>query len=124
MMQATFDKMEEHRHGTGSLVAMIVGFVLFWPIGLAILFWRLGKWPGGKRECARGPRRSLRKSSGNSAFEAYKAETLERIEQERRRLADEQKAFEQFAEDLQRARDREEFEQFQAARKQVQETGV
>lgn len=45
------------------------------------------------------------RSSGNSAFDSYKAETL-------RRLEEDQKAFEEFLERLREARDKAEFDQF------------
>jgi predicted CopG family antitoxin len=49
------------------------------------------------------------RSSGNQAFDAYKAETL-------RRLEDEQKAFEEFLQRLREARDKAEFDQFMKER--------
>jgi Xaa-Pro aminopeptidase len=45
------------------------------------------------------------RSSGNTAFDSYKAETL-------RRLMDEQEAFENFLERLRAAKDKSEFDQF------------
>ncbi len=45
------------------------------------------------------------KPSGNSAFDAYKADTLRRLEAE-------QEAFEQFLERLREAKDKSEFDQF------------
>ena len=49
--------------------------------------------------------RAAFKSSGNTAFDAYKAETL-------RRLQDEQDAFETFLQRLRDAKDKAEFDQF------------
>jgi len=49
-------------------------------------------------------------TSGNSAFDAYREETLKRLEEE-------QKAFGDFMERLKRARDQEEFERFMAERR-------
>jgi Protein of unknown function (DUF2852) len=110
------------------LVAMIVGFVVFWPIGLAILFWKLwgadymcrhkGEMREWRRERFKHAYRhgGLRRDSGNMAFDEYKAAELERLERERQRLADEQKAFGDFLNDLKRAKDREEFDRFMAGR--------
>ena len=50
-------------------------------------------------------------SSGNSAFDAYKAETLQRLEQE-------QENFEAFMNRLRAAKDKSEFEQFMDERAQ------
>ncbi len=49
--------------------------------------------------------RHFRKSSGNSAFDAYRNETLKRLE-------DEQSAFQSFLGRLREARDQAEFDQF------------
>ena len=49
-------------------------------------------------------------SSGNAAFDAYRDETLKRLEEE-------QRAFGDFMERLKRARDQEEFERFMAERR-------
>lgn len=53
----------------------------------------------------RHARHAAFKSSGNSAFDAYKAETL-------RRLEEEQGSFEAFLERLRAAKDKSEFDQF------------
>ena len=96
------------------IAAMVLGFIFFWPVGLALLFYMI--W--SKRMFNRGqscaPRRNARwhsmqqggfASSGNTAFDAYKADTL-------RRLEDEQKAFEAFLQRLREAKDKSEFDQF------------
>ena len=56
---------------------------------------------------------SATSSSGNSAFDSYRDETLKRLEEE-------QRAFGDFMERLKRARDREEFERFMAERRSQQ----
>lgn len=108
---------------------MILGFVLFWPLGLAMLAYILWgdrlelekHWINVKTEFSghrSGPRaHGFRHSTGNSAFDDYRKETLERLEEEHRRLKDEEKAFAEFMRDLRRARDKEEFEEFMARKK-------
>ncbi|WOI55186.1 DUF2852 domain-containing protein [Palleronia sp. LCG004] len=88
------------------IAAMVVGFIAFWPIGLALLAFMLfrGKF-GETRTSSRAPRFMTRGSSGNAAFDAYRNETL-------RRLEDEQKAFESFLERLREAKDKAEFDEF------------
>lgn len=109
---------------------MIVGFIVFWPIGLAILgflIWsgRMGcggrlshweHWRERRREhfaaifgCCSARRRS--ESSGNTAFDEYREETL-------RRLEDEQREFTTFLDRLRRAKDKAEFDQFMTELKQ------
>jgi hypothetical protein len=98
------------------LVAMIVGFVIFWPAGLAILAWK--KWTGatpGERNVRHGA--ELERNTGNSAFEDFKRAELARLEDERRKLVDAQAEFGDFLDRLKRARDREEFERFMTERR-------
>lgn len=103
------------------IALMVIGFVVFWPVGLAILFWILwtkrhgapampawvGRFTGG-----------FAPASGNSAFEDWKRAELDRLEQERRKLAQAEQEFAAFLDQLKRARDREEFERFMATRAQ------
>lgn len=112
------------------IALMIAGFVIFWPLGLAILAYLLwsgrmmgcwkhsgpGRWHYGGTEHGRsregGWRNGRRReaSSGNGAFDAYREETL-------RRLEDEQKEFMDFLERLRHAKDKAEFDQFMDERR-------
>jgi hypothetical protein len=124
------------------LVAIVLGFIFFWPVGLALLAWKMfktktayagdfgqfaqekwgefeqrsglggvsfggmsrpfaGGWPG---------------TSGNAAFDDWRKAELERLEEEKRRIFEAEKAFSEYLEGLRRARDREEFERFMASR--------
>ncbi|MDG4647578.1 DUF2852 domain-containing protein [Roseibacterium sp. SDUM158017] len=89
------------------IAAMVLGFILFWPIGLALLAYMIWSKRMFKGSC--GQRRDMTRhtfhSSGNSAFDAYKADTL-------RRLEEEQEAFESFLQRLRDAKDKSEFDQF------------
>jgi hypothetical protein len=55
--------------------------------------------------------------TGNSAFDEYRRSELKRLEEERRRLDEEARAFGDFVEELKRAKDREEFDAFMARRR-------
>lgn len=95
----------------GWIGAMVVGFVLFWPVGLALLGYMI--W-SGRMTCARTRRtggwgRRMTRSTGNSAFDEYREETL-------RRLEDEQTAFSDFLDRLRKAKDRAEFDRFREER--------
>jgi hypothetical protein len=96
------------------IAAMVLGFILFWPVGLAILAYMIwGKQMFGKSCKTRGMGAHpsvQRHSSGNRAFDAYKAETLKRLE-------DEQAAFEGFMEQLRKAKDKAEFDAFMDERR-------
>ena len=89
------------------IAAMVLGFILFWPIGLALLAYMIWSKRMFKSNCTarRGTDAHTFRSSGNSAFDAYKADTL-------RRLEEEQDAFEAFLQRLRDAKDKAEFDQF------------
>ncbi|MEL6170219.1 MAG: DUF2852 domain-containing protein [Pseudomonadota bacterium] len=92
------------------IAAMVLGFIFIWPIGLALLaymIWSKRMFTGScakRTHSARHIRHAVR-SSGNTAFDAYKEETL-------RRLEEEQDAFEAFLQRLRDAKDKAEFDQF------------
>ena len=118
-----------------SITVMVLGFVFAWPLGLMVLayiLWgeRLG-WRGRVEAFLDGLREGLRSgrfadsaaaagfrtgSSGNAAFDAYRARELERLEAERRRLEEERRDFEAYMASLRRARDQEEFDRFKSDR--------
>lgn len=109
---------------------MVIGFIAFWPIGLAVLAYILwGEKFGGSAEKAQsywnkgcGFMRNSNKhfggfdratsSSGNAAFDDYRAEQLKRLEEERARLDAEIDAFHEYMASLRKAKDREEFDRF------------
>jgi Protein of unknown function (DUF2852) len=105
------------------IALMVIGFVVFWPVGLAILFWILwNKRRGAAMAMPAWVDRftgSFAPSGGNSAFAEWKRAELDRLEQERRKLAEAEKEFAAFLDQLKRAKDREEFERFMAARGQA-----
>ena len=116
------------------IAAMIAGFVLFFPLGLAILaflIWsgRMGcsyNSAGGhgherwQRKIDRMQERMSRwqnmargggfRPSGNRAFDEYRNETIQRLQ-------DEANEFRDFLDRLRHARDKAEFDQFMAERR-------
>ncbi|GAD56908.1 MAG: hypothetical protein ACJASC_001552 [Limimaricola cinnabarinus] len=91
------------------IAAMVLGFIFVWPLGLAILAYMIWSKRMFSKSCRNRSARvspfATMRSSGNTAFDAYKTETL-------RRLEDEQRAFESFLERLREAKDKAEFDQF------------
>jgi hypothetical protein len=94
------------------IAAMVLGFIAFWPIGLALLFYMI--WSKNMLCISTSRRRSCgwsassdvtRRSTGNAAFDSYRNETL-------RRLEEEQENFEAFLQRLRDARDKAEFDEF------------
>ncbi len=71
------------------IAATVLGFIFFWPLGLFLLAYMIWSKRMFKGNCAhRGghmthyrTRHAAFKSSGNSAFDAYKADTLRRLEE-------------------------------------------
>ena len=114
------------------IALMILAFFVYWPLGLAVLafMWWSGRMGCGRHVGAnlggmnpgmgrwqdrshRGPGtwwQPQSPSSGNRAFDDYRAETL-------RRLEDEQREFRDFLERLRMAKDKAEFDQFMADRR-------
>lgn len=100
------------------ITLMVVSFIIFWPVGLAVLFYLI--WSGrmgcksrnwtGRAEKRWHRAKTTFSSTGNHAFDEYREETLKRLENE----AGE---FQAFMERLREARDRAEFDQFMAERK-------
>jgi hypothetical protein len=102
------------------IVATVAGFVVFWPVGLGLLGYMIWSKRMFNRSSSCAHRRAHRhadwqhqgrawSSSGNSAFDAYKADTL-------RRLEEEQEAFETFLQRLRDAKDKSEFDTFMEER--------
>jgi hypothetical protein len=103
------------------IIAMIIGFLLWWPIGLGVLaylIWsgRMGcgnrtQWKQHFMQEARrfGGGFTPFRPTGNAAFDDYRAETL-------RRLEEEANEFQAFLQRLRKARDQAEFDQFMAER--------
>ncbi|MGJ8615581.1 MAG: DUF2852 domain-containing protein [Sulfitobacter sp.] len=90
------------------IAAMVLGFIFFWPVGLALLMYMIwSKRMFSGKSCAKRSRSFSMptRSTGNAAFDAYKADTL-------RRLEEEQTNFEAFLERLREAKDKAEFDQF------------
>jgi hypothetical protein len=122
------------------IAVMVLGFVLFWPVGLTILAYMLwsgrmtcgwhgggrGRWEsrfverfGRARSCVEGEIRNFARgaySSGNKAFDDYREATLKRLEEEERE-------FRSFLERLRQAKDKSEFDQFMAERRERPATG-
>jgi hypothetical protein len=114
------------------IALMVLGFVLYWPVGLAVLaflLWsgRMGCWKHGRgrarwHEESGGMERMhdtmsrwydgrrAAPTSGNRAFDDYREETL-------RRLEEEQREFFAFLERLRLAKDKSEFDEFLAERR-------
>ena len=105
------------------IALMVLAFMVYWPLGLAVLafvIWsgRMACWKGrgmSRWHEGAGPMRPAgmwwQPSSGNRAFDEYRTETLQRLEEE-------QVEFKNFLDRLRHAKDKEEFDAFMAQHKQ------
>jgi hypothetical protein len=141
-----YDEYQHHNHWRGPsvrmhpawIVLLILGFIVWWPVGLAILaftFWsrNMGCYSSGDRWQRKMQRMEEKmgrvreqmerfgshgfgggwgapRSSGNHAFDEYRTETLRRLEEEQREFRD-------FLDRLRFAKDKQEFDQFMADRR-------
>jgi len=118
---------------------MVLGFVVFWPLGLAMLAYILwgDQFQGMFRDArthfdgmmadkpyCRRNRTARPVNTGNVAFDEFRQTEIDRLEEERRRLDAERKKldameeeFDDFLRTLRRAKDQEEFDRFMNARK-------
>ena len=136
--ERTYEYPRDRWHGPGYgwrlhpgwVVLMILGFIFWWPLGLALLafmIWSRGMGCTGSDRWHRKMERMEEKmgrmrermerfggfgqpSSGNHAFDEYRAETLRRLEEEQREFRD-------FLDRLRFAKDKAEFDQFMADRR-------
>jgi hypothetical protein len=131
---ALVEKMDDM--GKAAWIGLLVlTFFVFWPAALALLAFLM--WSGrmgcggahwqNKMDRMQAKMDHMREragrwggweppSSGNRAFDEYRAETL-------RRLEEEQKEFKDFLERLRHARDKAEFDQFMADRRRPRDEG-
>jgi hypothetical protein len=115
----------------GWIVLTVLGFIFWWPLGLALLFFTIWSrnmgcghgWQGkmermqskmerkmDRMRSRMGGQHGYAPSSGNRAFDDYRADTL-------RRLEDEQMQFKDFLDRLRHAKDKAEFDQFMNERR-------
>lgn len=116
-----------------TIALMVLGFIFFWPLGLAMLayiIWgdRLGDFKrrvnektdsvfGSFRNCGKSESFGFGGTTGNAAFDDWRREELDRLAEERRKLEEARADFEAYAQELRRARDKEEFERFMNERR-------
>ena len=111
------------------ITLMILAFIVFWPLGLAVLgylIWSGRMGCGRQGDMNRWQQRMAEKferkaerwgmqgraysATGNAAFDEYRADML-------RRLEDEANEFRDYLERLRKAKDKAEFDQFMADRR-------
>ena len=111
-----------------TIALMVIGFMVFWPLGFAMLayiLWgdRLNDFKGEVNRktdrvfagCRRGRHNSFHRT-GNVAFDDWREKELERLAEERRKLDEMRDEFDEYVRELRRAKDQDEFDRFMTAR--------
>lgn len=117
-----------------TIAMMIIGFMLFWPLGLGMLAYILwgerldtmktdinratdgfaSKMQGGFG-CRRG-RSNYTARTGNVAFDDWRDEEISRLEEERSKLDEMRHEFDEHLRELRRAKDQNDFDAFMKSR--------
>ncbi len=111
-----------------TIAMMIFGFMIFWPLGLAMIAYivwgdRLDHFKaevnratdGFTGRCSRHARRANgwhQPASGNVAFDEWREAELKRLDEERQKLNEMRREFEDYSRELRRAKDQSEFDRF------------
>ena len=106
-----------------NVLALVLGFALFWPFGLLMVFWSLRgrdvrELPGAVRRRWRrafGDRSAARtRHGGNAAFDAFQKTQRERVRELKAQIRERADRFDEFRAQARRRADEEEFERFMA----------
>ncbi len=111
-----------------TIALMVVGFMVFWPLGLAMLAYIIWgeRLDGFKRDVNaatdgvfrsfKGTTGGYKAHTGNVAFDEWREKEIERLNEERRKLDEMRAEFEEELRELRRAKDQEDFDRFMAKR--------
>ena len=107
-----------------NITAMVLGFILFWPLGLFLLFWimtgrSIKELPGQLRELwaivTNWGGFESKVSSDNVIFDEYQQTQYDRIREIKAEIKDRGRRFHQFRDDAKRRADEEEFNRFMSS---------
>jgi hypothetical protein len=117
-----------------TIALMVLGFVVFWPLGLAMLAYIIfgdrlksfrkdaddavdGVFASCRSAFGRGKGPAFRRATGNVAFDDWRDAELSRLDEERRKLDEMREEFDSYVRELRRAKDQEEFDRFMRERR-------
>ena len=110
-----------------NIAVMVIGFVLFWPVGLLILYWNItgrnlkdlpgaaqdkwnslfnGSWSRSKTEVTKGE---------NSLFDEFQQTQYDRITEIKEEIKNRARSFKDYRSDAKRRADEAEFKEFMSA---------
>ena len=113
-----------------TIALMIIGFMVYWPLGFAMMAYIIwgDRLDGFKRDVnkttdsffagcrGRGRHNRSYNSTGNVAFDDWREKELSRLAEERRKLDESLREFDDYARELRRAKDQDEFDRFMSNR--------
>ncbi|CAK7258539.1 DUF2852 domain-containing protein [Shinella yambaruensis] len=117
-----------------TIALMVLGFVVFWPLGLAMLAYIIfgdrlksfkkdandtvdGMFASCRGKFGRRAGSAFRGATGNVAFDDWRDAELSRLDEERRKLDEMREEFDSYVRELRRAKDQEEFDRFMRERR-------
>ena len=108
--------------------AMVFAFVLFWPIGLLVLYWNIKgrdardlpgavkeKWSSLFRRNSHHNRSEKNSMSNNSVFDEFQQTQYDRIAEIKEEIKERARRFNEFRSDAKRRAEEEEFNKFMAS---------
>lgn len=103
-----------------NIFAMVIGFVLFWPLGLFMLYWifkgrdviDMRRHFGEKWNRFKGKESGGAKGSDNQVFNEYQQTQYDRIREIKDEIKERARRFAEFRADAKRRADEEEFRRF------------
>ena len=111
-----------------NIVAMVIGFVIFWPLGLLILYWNIKgrevkdlpraiqrKWSAMVSGSWSPSKNSEGTTGENTVFDEYQQTQYDRIVEIKEEIKNRARSFTDFRSDAKRREDKAEFEDFMSA---------
>ena len=106
-----------------NIVAMVLGFIVFWPLGFVVLWWTIKgepieALPGWVRDTWRQmfrDGRAAHRHGDNSVFNEYQQTQYDRIREIKEEIKRRARAFRDFRFDARRRQDQKEFDEFMAS---------
>lgn len=106
-----------------NIAAMVIAFVLFWPVGLIVLYWNIkgrdvrdlpaavqSKWFSMV-----GSKRNKESGSGNSVFNEFQQTQYDRISDIKEEIKNRARSFKEYRSDAKRREDEKEFKDFMSS---------
>jgi len=132
---ATINESSQHRNSCSkgnwsamNIAAMVIGFILFWPVGLLILYWNItgrnlkdlpgavqDKWSSIFNKSWGGMKKSDQTYAENSVFNEYQQTQFDRIAEIKEEIMNRAKSFKDFQSEAKRRADEAEFKEFMSS---------